>query len=244
MKFMAMVGSSMWMRGSGPGASGAAIVSPTRTPSSPAIAMMSPASARAISTRWSPSARSRRVTLPRESPPAVTIGFFIAIVPSAMRPVAISPTWGSQSSIVACIRNGRTASAAGAGTCARTASSSGAMSLPGRLRSAVAVPFLADAKISGKSSCASVALSSQKRSNTVPDTASGVARSRSILLTTTSGRRPSSSDLRSTYFVCGIGPSTASTSSSTPSTIRRTRSTSLPKSAWPGVSTTLMRTPR
>ena len=44
-----------------------------------------------------------------------------------------------------------------------------------------------------------------------------------------------------TKRVCGIGPSTASTSSSTPSTIDSTRSTSPPKSAWPGVSTMLMR---
>jgi len=44
--------------------------------------------------------------------------------------------------------------------------------------------------------------------------------------------------------VCGIGPSTASTSSSTESTIDSTRSTSPPKSAWPGVSTMLMRQSR
>ena len=43
-----------------------------------------------------------------------------------------------------------------------------------------------------------------------------------------------------TKRVCGIGPSTASTSSSTPSTMLSTRSTSPPKSAWPGVSTMLM----
>ncbi len=44
-----------------------------------------------------------------------------------------------------------------------------------------------------------------------------------------------------TNRVCGIGPSKASTSSSTESTIDSTRSTSPPKSAWPGVSTMLMR---
>jgi hypothetical protein len=47
-----------------------------------------------------------------------------------------------------------------------------------------------------------------------------------------------------TKRVCGIGPSTASTSSSTPSTMPSTRSTSPPKSAWPGVSTMLMARPR
>ena len=48
------------------------------------------------------------------------------------------------------------------------------------------------------------------------------------------------SALRSTKRVCGSGPSEASTSSTTPSTIDRPRSTSPPKSAWPGVSMTLM----
>src|SRR5437868_4104015 len=43
--------------------------------------------------------------------------------------------------------------------------------------------------------------------------------------------------LRSTNRVGGSGPSLASTSSSAPSTIVRPRSTSPPKSAWPGVST-------
>src|ERR1700722_2257935 len=54
---------------------------------------------------------------------------------------------------------------------------------------------------------------------------------------------PGASALRVTNRVCGIGPSTASTSSSTPSTIDSTRSTSPPKSACPGVSTMLMRVP-
>ena len=74
-------------------------------------------------------------------------------------------------------------------------------------------------------------------------TQSGRALSRSILFTTTMGFRPRASALRVTNRVCGIGPSTASTSSTTPSTIESTRSTSPPKSAWPGVSTMLMCTP-
>ena len=45
----------------------------------------------------------------------------------------------------------------------------------------------------------------------------------------------------STKRVWGMGPSKASTSSSTPSAIFSTRSTSPPKSAWPGVSIRLMR---
>ncbi len=44
------------------------------------------------------------------------------------------------------------------------------------------------------------------------------------------------SALRSTNRVCGSGPSEASTSSTIASTIDRPRSTSPPKSAWPGVS--------
>jgi hypothetical protein len=59
-------------------------------------------------------------------------------------------------------------------------------------------------------------------------------------LITTIGGSPSSSALRSTKRVCGSGPSLASTSSSTPSTIWSVRSTSPPKSAWPGVSTMLI----
>jgi hypothetical protein len=66
---------------------------------------------------------------------------------------------------------------------------------------------------------------------------------RSILLITTIGVRPSASALPSTKRVCGIGPSNASTTSSTPSTMRRMRSTSPPKSAWPGVSTMLILCP-
>ena len=62
---------------------------------------------------------------------------------------------------------------------------------------------------------------------------------RSTLLTTTIGFRPSASAFFVTKRVCGIGPSTASTSSSTLSTIDSTRSTSPPKSACPGVSTML-----
>src|SRR5438067_852298 len=60
---------------------------------------------------------------------------------------------------------------------------------------------------------------------------------------TTMGRRPNSNALRSTKRVCGSGPSAASTSSSAPSAMRRTRSTSPPKSAWPGVSMMLTLVP-
>src|SRR6476646_1289951 len=70
------------------------------------------------------------------------------------------------------------------------------------------------------------------------------ASGRSILLITRITGSFASSALRSTNRVCGSGPSDASTSSSTPSTIVSPRSTSPPKSAWPGVSTMFSFTPR
>ena len=69
------------------------------------------------------------------------------------------------------------------------------------------------------------------------------ASGRSTLLMTRITGSPAASVLRSTNLVCGSGPSLASTSSSTPSTMDRPRSTSPPKSACPGVSTMLMVSP-
>ena len=69
----------------------------------------------------------------------------------------------------------------------------------------------------------------------------GRASGRSTLLMTTIGLRPTLSAFDTTNLVCGSGPSAASTSTSAPSTMLRMRSTSPPKSAWPGVSTMLMR---
>ena len=66
------------------------------------------------------------------------------------------------------------------------------------------------------------------------------ASGRSTLFTTRITGSRASSALRSTKRVCGSGPSLASTSRSTPSTIVSPRSTSPPKSAWPGVSTMLI----
>ena len=66
------------------------------------------------------------------------------------------------------------------------------------------------------------------------------ASGRSTLLMTRMTGSPASSVLRSTNRVCGSGPSLASTSSTTPSTMDRPRSTSPPKSAWPGVSMMLI----
>src|SRR4028119_2348522 len=95
----------------------------------------------------------------------------------------------------------------------------------------------------GKSSCSSEAPRSAMRSKVRSTTSSGRASWRSILFMTTMGLRPSSMALRSTKRVWGMGPSAASTRSRQPSTMPRTRSTSPPKSVWPGVSTMLILTP-
>ena len=94
----------------------------------------------------------------------------------------------------------------------------------------------------GKSSCSSVASSAAKRSKHSLTTSVTRASGLSTLLMQTIGFRPIFSALPTTNLVCGIGPSEASTSTIAPSTIERMRSTSPPKSAWPGVSTILMRT--
>ncbi len=93
----------------------------------------------------------------------------------------------------------------------------------------------------GKSSWSSVASSAANRSNTSLTTSLGLASGLSTLLMQTMGLRPIFSALPTTNLVCGMGPSAASTSTIAPSTIDRMRSTSPPKSAWPGVSTMLMR---
>ena len=86
-------------------------------------------------------------------------------------------------------------------------------------------------KIVGDSNCSSVAFRSSSSSSTSSMTSWTRASGRSILLTTTITLWPSSSAFCSTKRVCGIGPSAASTSSRTPSTIFRMRSTSPEKSA-------------
>ena len=79
-----------------------------------------------------------------------------------------------------------------------------------------------------------------KSSRTSSWTSLALASGRSTLLMTTMGGGPSSRAFRVTKRVWGMGPSAASTRISTPSTIRRIRSTSPPKSACPGVSTMLI----
>ena len=93
----------------------------------------------------------------------------------------------------------------------------------------------------GKSSWSSVAPMTANRSKASFSTRSGSAWARSTLFRQTIGRRPIFSALPSTNLVCGITPSSASTSRTQPSTMPRIRSTSPPKSACPGVSMMLMR---
>ena len=138
--------------------------------------------------------------------------------------------------------NGASGSTVGAGTWltapGRTARD---RSLRGPSSVASAQPWRPEAYSIGKSSWLSVAPSAANRSNTSVWTSSGRASWRSILLTTTIGWRPRASALPTTNLVCGSTPSAASTSTMAPSTMFRMRSTSPPKSAWPGVSTMLMR---
>ena len=112
----------------------------------------------------------------------------------------------------------------------------------GLFQSSAIQPFFADPYTVGKSSCSSVASRLNIRSNTCSCTRSGVQFSLSTLFTTTIGLSPSSIALPSTKRVCGMGPSKASTSNNTASAIFNTRSTSPPKSAWPGVSIKLILT--
>ena len=122
-------------------------------------------------------------------------------------------------------------------------SNNGFISVPFSLNSSMAIPDLADAYTKGLSNCSSSASNSKRSSNTSSITSSGRASGRSILLIHTMKGRFNSKAFFVTNFVCGIGPSNASTTRITPSTIFNTRSTSPPKSAWPGVSTMLIFTP-
>ena len=119
-------------------------------------------------------------------------------------------------------------------------SRSGIISFFSSSRSLMANPFKLLAKMNGKSIKSSLSVSSVKRSKTLSSAVSGSAAGLSILLITTIIFKPNSSALDRTNLVCGIGPSAASTIKRAPSTIPNTRSTSPPKSACPGVSTTLI----
>ena len=95
--------------------------------------------------------------------------------------------------------------------------------------------------MTGKSSVSSSAPSSTNRSKTSVEHLAGPG-VRAVDLVDDDDRLAArtANALRSTNRVCGIGPSAASTSRNTPSAIFSTRSTSPPKSAWPGVSIRLI----
>ena len=116
----------------------------------------------------------------------------------------------------------------------------GSISDPNSSESREAIPAFAEANTKGQSNCASSASSSKNSSSTSSTTSLGLASGRSILLIHTMTGSFSSSAFRSTNLVWGIAPSKASTTRITPFTIFRTRSTSPPKSAWPGVSIMLI----
>ena len=98
-------------------------------------------------------------------------------------------------------------------------------------------PDLPDAYIIGKSNWLSSAPKLANKSKHSFKARSGSASDLSTLFTTTIGQSPIAKALAVTNLVCGIGPSAASTSKTTPSTIDKILSTSPPKSACPGVST-------
>ncbi len=212
------------------------------------MATMSPACASSSASLSSPrNARILEIRPLSSSAPSRLSTFtawFGLIEPEWMRPVMMRPRNGLASRIVPIIRNGPSPTF-GSGTCFITSSNSGSSeALAGRSGVSAIQPSRPEPYRIGKSSWSSSASSAANRSNTSFTTSTWRASERSILLTATIGRKPTFSALPTTNLVCGIGPSAASTSTIAPSTMLRMRSTSPPKSAWPGVSTMLMRLPR
>ena len=166
----------------------------------------------------------------------------VTSLPLVILPTAIRPTYGEYSSedISIC---GVPSTSAGAGISSRIASRSGVMLSVGFFQSVDIHPCLALPKIVRKSSWSSLALRENMRSKTSSWTSSGRQFGLSTLFTTTIGFLPMLSAFWSTNLVWGMQPSNASTRSRTPSAIFSTRSTSPPKSLWPGVSIILIFTP-
>ena len=248
-KVMASVGGSTGIAGIGSVTAGSHRVWATVAVVSPAMATMSPADAWSTGTRSSPrndsSLEMRPCSTLVPSASSALMVMPMRTVPASIRPVSTRPRKASRSNRLASMANGWPPApsriGAGSGTWARISSNSGARSGPGRPASAEAQPSRPEAYRQGKSSCSSDASSAANRSNTASCAQSARASALSTLLITTIGFKPSARAFWVTNLVCGIGPSAASTSSSTPSTMDRMRSTSPPKSAWPGVSTMLMR---
>ncbi len=249
-----MAGSSTVIRVSGRGSSTSASVSPMVMSAMPAMATRSPALASSAGTRSSASVMRSSVILTRWVVPSSRHQATISplrILPAAMRQSAMRPRNVEASRFVTSARSGASTSTTGAGMwSSSTWNSVSRFSSSGRPPSSGWVsdarPARAEANTTGRSSTESSAPTSVARSSSrswVSSTTSEIrASGRSTLLTSRITGRPAASVLRSTKRVCGSGPSDASTSSTTPSTIASARSTSPPKSAWPGVSTTLMTT--
>ena len=171
-----------------------------------------------------------------------------------MRISASRPRNADASRLVTSACSGASGSPCGGGMCSSSTSNSGSRLSPSGFSPlagsvVLAMPARPDAYSVGNPSASSAAFwASSSRSEAtsssrswLSETTSAIrASGRSVLLTTRITGRCAASALRSTKRVCGSGPSDASTSSSTPSTIDRPRSTSPPKSAWPGVSITLI----
>ncbi|CCY72220.1 putative uncharacterized protein ORF-c10_003 [Clostridium sp. CAG:921] len=155
-------------------------------------------------------------------------------------PIPTLPVYSSKSIFVTSNCKGSSLSPAGSGIVLTIVSNNGCISLLSSSKDNFAKPFFPDAYTTLKSSCSSVAFKSINNSNISSTTSFGLAPGLSILFTTTIGTKFKAKALLKTNLVCGIGPSKASTSNITPSTILSTRSTSPPKSACPGVSTILI----
>ena len=252
-----IAGSSTAMRGSATGLSGSARVSPMVTSAMPATATRSPATALSAGTRVSASVRSSSVILTRVTVPSArhqATCWPRRIEPARMRHSAMRPRKLVASRLVTCACSGASGSSAGGGhgveqdveqrlQVRRVGQRAVGGALAGRAAGAAGgVDDRAGraAGRCGRSSRSSSSASSRSSSRLSSTTSPIRASARSVLFTTSTTGRPAVSVLRSTKRVCGSGPSEASTSRTTPSTIDRPRSTSPPKSAWPGVSTTLI----
>ena len=231
-------GSSTCVTGSGRGSSGSAIVSPIVTSGRPAIATISPGPASSAGTRSSASVTKSSVTrafsiVPSARHHAICWPFFSVPWYDAAEREAAEVGRGVE------VRDERlqrmVGSYAGAGRC-RAACRRAASGRPRARRRGARPGRRARSRRRSGSRSATRRRRGRGRARRPRRRPPRRASSRSILLTTSTTGSRACSALRSTKRVCGSGPSLASTSRRTPSTIVRPRSTSPPKSAWPGVS--------
>ena len=237
--------------GKGAGLSGSVTVTPMPMSVMPLISTMSPGPASVACTRSKPWKVKTWLTRPLTDLPSVPsmtkTSMLGLIVPWLMRPTPIRPTKVEKSSAEICNCKGAAGSPFCAGTCLSTvlnrADMSGPHCSPAGPSSNDVQPLMPEAYTTGNSNCSSVAPKLANRSKASLITWVGLEPGLSTLLTTTMGFRPKAKAFLVTKRVCGMGPSCASINSTTPSTMDKARSTSPPKSAWPGVSTMLMWVP-